>query len=61
MNTLIQYFKDSYNESKKVTWPTKQEITSYTLLVVGVSLTIAAFLGSLDYIFNIALEKSLNI
>jgi len=37
---------------KKVTWPTKKETYSYTLMVIGVSLATAAFLGLLDAIFN---------
>ena len=40
---------------KKVTWPTKKETYNYTLLVIGISLAIAAFLGVLDYIFNFGL------
>ena len=41
---------------KKVTWPTKKEAYNYTILVIGISLAVAAFLGALDYIFTIALE-----
>lgn len=52
MNKLINYIKESYAEMKKVTWPTKKETYSYTLMVIGVSLTTAAFLGLLDAIFN---------
>lgn len=37
---------------KKVTWPTKKETRNYTLLVIGVSLATAVFLGALDYIFT---------
>ena len=45
---------------KKVTWPTKKETKNYTLLVIGVSLAIAAFLGVLDYIFSLALKLILS-
>ncbi|MBL7058725.1 preprotein translocase subunit SecE [Patescibacteria group bacterium] len=61
MNSLIQYFKESYEEVKKVTWPTQQEIMNYTLLVIGVSIAVATFLGGLDYIFTIGLEKFLEL
>jgi len=37
---------------KKVTWPNKKETYRYTILVIVISLGIAAFLGALDYIFN---------
>jgi len=52
MAKLIQYIKDSIAEMKKVTWPTKKETKNYTLLVIGVSLAVAAFLGALDYLFS---------
>jgi len=55
-NKLANYVKGSVQEMKKVTWPTKKEAKEYTLLVVGISLAIAAFLGALDYIFSYGLE-----
>ncbi|PIV50272.1 preprotein translocase subunit SecE [Candidatus Falkowbacteria bacterium CG_4_9_14_3_um_filter_36_9] len=59
-NKLINYIKASAEEMKKVTWPTKKETYNYTLLVIGISLVIAVFLGGLDYIFNLALELIIN-
>ncbi len=56
MNKLTEYIKGSVEEMKKVTWPTKKETYNYTLLVIGISLAVAAFLGALDYIFNLGLE-----
>ncbi len=55
-NKLINYIKGSTEEMKKVTWPTKKETNNYTLLVIGISLAVAAFLGLLDYIFSFILE-----
>lgn len=57
INKITQYFKDSKNEFKKVTWPTKKEIRQHTLLVISISLAIAAFLGLVDYILTQTLEK----
>ena len=56
MNKLAQYVKDSMVEMKQVTWPTKKETYKYTVLVIAVSLAVAAFLGLLDYIFNFGLS-----
>jgi len=56
MNKLTNYIKASVEEMKKVTWPTKKETYNYTLLVIGISLAVAAFLGALDYIFTWLLE-----
>ena len=52
MNKLSNYLKESVAEMKKVTWPTKKETYNYTLLVIGISLGMAVFLGLLDLIFN---------
>ena len=56
MNKLVRYIKASIEEMKKVTWPSKKETYQYTLLVIGISLAVAAFLGALDYIFSLVLE-----
>ena len=55
MNKLVNYIKGSVDEMKKVTWPTKKETKNYTYLVIGVSLGVAIFLGTLDYILTFIL------
>lgn len=52
VNKIITYIKESYKELKKVVWPTKKETTQHTLLVIGISLAVAGFLGFFDFIFN---------
>lgn len=51
MNKLTNYIKESYSEMKKVSWPTKKETYHYTLMVIGISVATAAFLGLLDMLF----------
>ncbi len=57
LNSFVNYVKGSIEEMKKVTWPTKKETRNYTLLVIGISIVVAAFLGALDYIFSKGFEK----
>lgn len=57
MNKIITFIKEARVELKKVNWPNKQQTTRYTLLVIGVSLTVAVFLGSLDFAFGEILQK----
>ena len=52
MNKLTTYIKESIEEMKKVTWPTKKETYNYTILIIGISLAMALFLGLLDYGFS---------
>lgn len=52
MSKISNYIRESIAEMKKVTWPTKKETYNYTLLVIGISIGTAIFLGILDYIFS---------
>ena len=59
MEKLVNYVKSAIAEMKKVTWPTKKETTQYTILVIIISLGIAALLGGLDYIFSMGVQAIL--
>jgi len=52
MNNIITFFKEAKVEMTKVNWPSKKQTVNYTLIVIGLSLSVAAFLGSLDYLFS---------
>jgi preprotein translocase subunit SecE len=54
---LINYIKATKVELKNVKWPTKKQTTNFTLLVIGVSLAVAFFLGFFDAIFTFLLKK----
>jgi preprotein translocase subunit SecE len=51
------FLKEVRQELKKVTWPTRQETVKYTIIVVAVSLAVAAFLGSVDFGLTWAINK----
>jgi len=46
------FFKEVIVEMKKVSWLPRKEIIKHTLIVLAVTITVAAFLGGLDYIFT---------
>ncbi len=56
-NKITQFLKEDRQELKKVSWTTRQETIKYTLIVIGVSVAIAVFLGGLDFLFGWALQK----
>ena len=56
MNRLITFLKEAKAELMRVNWPTKKQAINYTLMVIGISLAVAAFLGSLDYLFSYILK-----
>lgn len=53
MNKLIsrlgEFFKESWQELKRVNWPTKEETTRYTGGVLAFSFIIAIVLGFIDF------------
>jgi len=51
LNAITEYFKDTRGELRKVSWPTRQEATNLTLIVLGVTAAMAVFLGAVDFIF----------
>ncbi|OGZ35599.1 MAG: preprotein translocase subunit SecE [Candidatus Portnoybacteria bacterium RIFCSPLOWO2_01_FULL_43_11] len=53
----INFLKEVRIELKRVTWPTRQDTIKYTLIVIGFSLAVAAFLGGLDFLFTWLLNK----
>ena len=55
VKNTITYLRESIGELKKVTWPTKDQTTNYTIAVIAMSLGVAVFLAILDYFFNIGL------
>ncbi|HCA67474.1 MAG: preprotein translocase subunit SecE [Candidatus Jacksonbacteria bacterium RIFCSPLOWO2_02_FULL_44_20] len=56
-DSVVNYFKHALEELKKVAWPSRGETLQKTMLVVIISLAIAAYLGLLDYMFTLALER----
>ncbi len=56
-NNLTEYIKNSKLELKKVNWPSKNTTVNYTILVIMVSIVVAAFLALVDYIFSLGIEK----
>jgi preprotein translocase subunit SecE len=53
MNKIINYIKESYNELvHKVSWPTQQELTSSTIVVMTASLIMAVVLFGIDFSFK---------
>ena len=50
MKKVIQFFKDSYAELKKVQWPSREEVGSNTKVVLVSVLIFAAIFGVVDFL-----------
>ena len=60
MEKITQFLKEVKIELSRVAWPTRKQLTDYTLAVLGISLFLAVFLGALDGVFAYALNKFIN-
>lgn len=59
MLKVIEFLKEAKAELEKVSWPTKEQIVRNTLIVIGISVATALFLGTLDYLFSLLAERFL--
>jgi preprotein translocase subunit SecE len=59
LRKITNYLKEVKVEIKKVNMPTRQETIKYTLIVIGLSLVVAIFLGGLDFLFTFLVSKFL--
>ncbi|OGI21429.1 MAG: preprotein translocase subunit SecE [Candidatus Moranbacteria bacterium RIFCSPHIGHO2_01_FULL_55_24] len=59
MNKIVEFLTEAKAELLRVNWPKRQEIVRYTMLVIIISLVVAIFLGSLDYLFSYLVENFL--
>lgn len=51
MGKIVGFFRNSYAELRKVTWPSREEVGASTKVVLVSVLIFAVILGLLDYVF----------
>lgn len=57
--SFSQYIKDTRVELKHVAWPTQTQTIVYTILVIGISILIALYIGFFDFLFTRGLDEFL--
>ncbi|OGY97252.1 MAG: preprotein translocase subunit SecE [Candidatus Liptonbacteria bacterium GWC1_60_9] len=57
ISKLGAFLQESRQELRRVNWPTRQETVRLTLIVIGISLGLALFLGLFDYLFTIGITR----
>jgi preprotein translocase subunit SecE len=56
MTSPIGFFRETQDELKKVTWPTRNEVIRLTVVVIIVSVGIGLYIGALDFVFTNILQ-----
>ena len=49
---FVRFVRETRSELKKVTWPTREQATRLTGVVIAVSAAVGLFMGGLDYVFE---------
>ncbi len=57
ISKAINYIRGVRVELRHVKWPTRKQVRNFTLLVIGISIAVALFLGFFDMIFSYLLEQ----
>jgi preprotein translocase subunit SecE len=49
---IKQYFREVRQELRKVAWPSREELTTYSVVVFAVTAVITLFVFGLDWVFS---------
>lgn len=52
MKRLRRYFDEVWSELKKVSWPTRDQVRTLTVLVFAISFVVGLYITVLDQIFQ---------
>ena len=59
MSRIQRFVQDSYQELRKVNWPTPQQARNLTVIVLVVSTAVAMYISAFDYVFGL-MAKAIN-
>jgi len=51
------FFREVWVEMKRVSWLTRKEVFRHTMVVLGITIAVAAFLGALDFLFSEIIKR----
>ena len=58
---IVTFLGEARTEVHKVNWPTREQTVRYTLIVIGLSVVIAMYLGGIDFVLNQILNKLISL
>ncbi|HCC83355.1 TPA: preprotein translocase subunit SecE [Candidatus Uhrbacteria bacterium] len=60
-NVAINYFRTSYEELRKVTWPSRETTIRYAITTIILCAALAAYFGLLDYALSQGLKALISV
>ena len=58
---MTKYLREVRAELKKVNWPTRQELTTYSIVVLGVTTVLTLVVFAMDWVLNKAVISILDL
>ena len=52
MTRIRRYFDEVWSELKKVSWPTREQVRTLTVLVFAISVVVGLYITVLDQVFQ---------
>jgi preprotein translocase subunit SecE len=56
---VVEFAQESWNELRKVTWPSRETIVRLTIIVIVISALIAAYIFLFDNLFTITVTQGI--
>lgn len=60
-NPVVNYFRTSYSELRKVTWPSREQTIHYAVVTVVLCAVLAAYFGLLDWALSQGLKALISV
>ena len=60
-NPIAEYLRETRSELRKVVWPPRQDAVRMTVIVVAVTLGMAAVLGVIDFLFTVGFSSLIDL
>jgi preprotein translocase subunit SecE len=57
MGKIVQFFKESYAELRKVVWPSRDDVVNSVAVVIVSTIIIAVVLGTVDILLILGVRK----
>ncbi len=58
---LIQYFRESAEEIRKISWPSRNDVIKYSMVVIVLCLVLAVFFTGLDWLLSLGIQKLISL
>lgn len=52
MTSPVLFIQQTYDELKRVVWPTKEQLLRLTFVVIAISVVVGIYIGGIDFVLT---------